>query len=91
MIGCTFLIGVRAAVLDTSDASFVPANVIQNGLDNVGLDANVSHTRCHRAAQVVQRPVLDIADHIKRSLAFGPCAVSIQPNAECGPRCLLLP
>ena len=51
-------VGVFGAIIDTSDPTFMSADVIEHCLDDVGLYAKLGHLRCSGAPKVMQAPGL---------------------------------
>jgi hypothetical protein len=65
-------VGVFGAVVNTSNAAFVAADVIKHCFDDVGLYAKLCHSRCASPSEIMEHPGCNPDALIERRLCPAP-------------------
>ena len=75
---------VGSAVVDPSDPGIVARDVVENGLDDVGLDAKLGHAGGAGSAEVVETPRREAEALVKWLLSAVPIVEATLPEDEVG-------
>ena len=70
--GLALRLGIGGAIVDTGDTGLVSADVVQTGLNNVWLDAQLGHAGCDGASDVAELPGGDLQFGIQPGLRLAP-------------------
>ena len=80
---CGRLLGiVFGAIVDAGDTPLGAAHMVQDGLDDMGLNPDVVHARGNSSPDVVDNPRRNIKAGIEAKLGFIPAAEAALPRAK---------
>ena len=62
---------IACAIINSADTALVAADVIENCFDDVRRRSGFGHVGCHRSAQIVMRPMLDLGASVPDAFVEG--------------------